>query len=153
MAVTWQLHYWCRKPNQQTGRGEGTALSSGPPFWGLEFRETVASSSPVGLQGWAGLVSGFLILWGLEKSGGISRKNRRGVRRKGTSLTSGRRVVAAQTYTPTHIFTISFFLQFSSVQSLSRLSDSLRPHESQHARPPCPSPTPGVHSDSRPLSQ
>ena len=36
--------------------------------------------------------------------------------------------------------------QFSSVQ-FSRLvvSDSLRPHELQHARPPCPSPTPGVH--------
>jgi len=33
------------------------------------------------------------------------------------------------------------------------VSDSLRPHESQHARPPCPSPTPGVHSDSRPSSQ
>ena len=32
------------------------------------------------------------------------------------------------------------------------MSDSLRPHESQHARPPCPSPFPGVHSDSRPLS-
>ena len=46
------------------------------------------------------------------------------------------------------------FLQFSSVQfSRSVVSDSLRPHESQHARPPCPSPTPGVHSDSRPLSQ
>ena len=43
---------------------------------------------------------------------------------------------------------------FSSVQfSRSVLSDSLRPHESQHARPPCPSPTPGVHSDSRPSSQ
>ena len=28
------------------------------------------------------------------------------------------------------------------------MSDSLRPHELQHARPPCPSPTPGVHSDS-----
>ena len=28
------------------------------------------------------------------------------------------------------------------------MSDSLQPHESQHARPPCPSPTPGVHSDS-----
>ena len=27
----------------------------------------------------------------------------------------------------------------------SVVSDSLRPHESQHARPPCPSPTPGVH--------
>ena len=39
-------------------------------------------------------------------------------------------------------------IQFSSVQSLG-LSDSLRPHELQHARPPCPSPTPGVHSDSR----
>ena len=30
------------------------------------------------------------------------------------------------------------------------MSDSLRPHESQRARPPCPSPPPGVHSDSRP---
>ena len=29
------------------------------------------------------------------------------------------------------------------------MSDSLQPHESQHTRPPCPSPTPGVHSDSR----
>ena len=33
--------------------------------------------------------------------------------------------------------------------SCSVLSDSLRPHESQHTRPPCPSPSPGVHSDSR----
>ena len=33
------------------------------------------------------------------------------------------------------------------------MSDSLRPHESQHARPPCPSPTPGFHSDSCPSSQ
>ena len=42
----------------------------------------------------------------------------------------------------------------SSVQfNRSFVSDSLRPHESQHARPPCLSPTPGVHSDSRPLSQ
>ena len=42
----------------------------------------------------------------------------------------------------------------SSVQfSRSVVSDSLRPHESQHARTPCPSPTPGVHSDSHPLSQ
>ena len=37
--------------------------------------------------------------------------------------------------------------------SCSVVSDSLRPHESQHARPPCPSPTPGVHSDSRLSSQ
>ena len=33
------------------------------------------------------------------------------------------------------------------------MSDCLRPHESQHTRPPCPSPTPRVHSDSRPSSQ
>ena len=37
--------------------------------------------------------------------------------------------------------------------SLSVVSDSLRPHESQHTRPPCPSPTPGVHWDSRPSRQ
>ena len=37
--------------------------------------------------------------------------------------------------------------------SRSVVSDSLRPHESQHARLPCPSSTPGVHSDSRPSSQ
>ena len=44
--------------------------------------------------------------------------------------------------------------QFSSVQfSLSLVSDSLQPQESQHARPPCPSPSPGVHSDSCPSSQ
>ena len=49
---------------------------------------------------------------------------------------------------------ISLEVQFSSVQfSCSVVSDSLRPHESQHARPPCPSPTPGVHSDSCPSSQ
>ena len=41
-------------------------------------------------------------------------------------------------------------VQFSSV---SQLCPTLQPHESQHARPPCPSPTPGVHSDSCPLSQ
>ena len=44
--------------------------------------------------------------------------------------------------------------QFSSVQfSHSVVSDSLGPHESQHTRPPCPSPTSGVHSDSHPSSQ
>ena len=42
----------------------------------------------------------------------------------------------------------------SSVQfSRSVMSDSLRPHERQHARPPCPSPTPEAYSNSRPLSQ
>ena len=37
--------------------------------------------------------------------------------------------------------------------SHSVVSDSLQPHESQHAWPPCPSPSPGVHSDSRASSQ
>ena len=43
-------------------------------------------------------------------------------------------------------------IKFSSVQLLS-MSDSLQPQESQHARRPCPSPTPWVYSDSRPSSQ
>ena len=43
---------------------------------------------------------------------------------------------------------------FSSVQfSRSVVSDSLWPHEPQHARPPCPSPTPGVHPNPYPLSR
>ena len=52
-------------------------------------------------------------------------------------------------------YLVSFLLvQFRSVQfSRSVVSDSLRPRELQHARPPCPSPTPRVHSNSRPLSQ
>ena len=37
--------------------------------------------------------------------------------------------------------------------SRSVVSDSLRPHELKHARPPCPSPTPGVHWDLHPSSQ
>ena len=45
-------------------------------------------------------------------------------------------------------------VQFSSVQfSRSVASDSLRPHGLQHTRLPCPSPTPGVYSNSCPLSQ
>ena len=45
------------------------------------------------------------------------------------------------------------WMVFSSVQfSRSVVSNSLRPHESRHGRPPCPSPTPGGHSDSRPSS-
>ena len=44
--------------------------------------------------------------------------------------------------------------QFSTVQfSRSVMSNSLRPHELQHARPPCPSPTPRDHSNSHPSSQ
>ena len=45
-------------------------------------------------------------------------------------------------------------IKISSVQfSCSLMSDSLSPHESQHTKPPCPSPTPRVHSNSWPLSQ
>ena len=48
----------------------------------------------------------------------------------------------------------NLILIFSSVQfSLSVVSDSLQPHELQLARPPCPSPSPGVHSNSCPSSR
>ena len=46
------------------------------------------------------------------------------------------------------------FIWFSSDEfSRSVVSNSLQPHELQHARPPCPPPSPGVHSDSHPSSQ
>ena len=49
---------------------------------------------------------------------------------------------------PLHIEKCWVYFQFSSVQSShSVMSDSLWPHELQHTRPPCPSPTPGVHSN------
>ena len=45
-------------------------------------------------------------------------------------------------------------VQFSSVQfSRSVVSDSLRPHEPQHSRPPCPSPTSGIYPNSCPLNR
>ena len=51
------------------------------------------------------------------------------------------------------IYTVKGFGIISSVQFIHLVMyDSLQPHEPQHARPPCPSPTPGVHSDSRPSS-
>ena len=45
--------------------------------------------------------------------------------------------------------------RFTSVQfsSVAQSCLTLRPHESQHTRPPCPSPSPRVHSNSRPLSR
>ena len=52
------------------------------------------------------------------------------------------------------LYLLIYKLCLWSVQfSRSVVSNSLQPHESQHARPPCPSPTPGVHPNSRPSSQ
>ena len=77
--------------------------------------------------------------------------------RKGNPLTL---LVGMQTSTATMENSVEIPLKtgnrtaISSVQfSRSVVSNSLRTHELQHARPPCPSPTPGVHSDSRPSSQ
>ena len=52
-----------------------------------------------------------------------------------------------------HLQGASRWLGFPVQFSRSVVSSSLQPHESQHARPPCPSPTPGVHSDSCPSSR
>ena len=50
---------------------------------------------------------------------------------------------------------VNFCVRYQSVSPFSRsvMSDSLRPHELQHTRPPCPSPTPRVYPDSCPLSR
>ena len=50
---------------------------------------------------------------------------------------------------PFHVWLFSGYSVRSVQFSHSIVSDSWRPHESQHARPPCPSPTPGVQWDSR----
>ena len=47
----------------------------------------------------------------------------------------------------------SILKSYLGIRSGQIRSDSLRPQELQHTRPPCPSPTPGVHPDSRPSSQ
>ena len=53
-----------------------------------------------------------------------------------------------------HKFWTKYLLMHLSVQfNCSVVSDSLQPHELQHARPPCPTPTPGAHPNSCPLSQ
>ena len=53
-----------------------------------------------------------------------------------------------------HPITWHIINQFSSVQfSCSVVSDSMWPHEPQHTRPPCPSPTPKVHQNPYPLSR
>ena len=51
-----------------------------------------------------------------------------------------------------HMLTVLILLYVSHF-SHSVVSDSLQPHGLQHARPPCPSPTPRVHSNSCPLSR
>ena len=66
---------------------------------------------------------------------------------------SGKATVSGQLYH--HFISLSLLwprIFLEAPQFSSFVSDSLRPHESQHARPPCPSPTPGVHSDSDPSS-
>ena len=51
------------------------------------------------------------------------------------------------------VYLSKYFLGINHYQfSSSVVSDSSRSHELQHARPPCPSPTPGVHSNSSPSS-
>ena len=67
-----------------------------------------------------------------------------------------RKSVTTSTFHPSICYAVmgSDATIFSSVRfSRSVVSDSLRPHELQYARPPCPSPTPGVHSNSCPSSQ
>ena len=61
----------------------------------------------------------------------------------------GKEYIKAVYYHPGYLTSMQSSVQFSH----SVMSDSLWPHELQHTRPPCPSPTPGVHSDSRPSSQ
>ena len=68
--------------------------------------------------------------------------------RPAESVSRGRAQLCIPTGPPGNHDAPSHSVQFSH----SVVSDSLRPHESQHARPPCPSPTPGVYANSCPSS-
>ena len=71
------------------------------------------------------------------------------MRREGVKLCPGVIAALSRHFSPGY----SIFGIFSSVQfSHSVMSNSLRPHELQHARPPCPSPNPRVHPNPCPLS-
>ena len=66
-------------------------------------------------------------------------------------ITKKERMPFAATWNSLEIVILS---EVSSVQfRCSVVSNSLQPHESQHTRPPCPSPSPGVHSNSHPSSR
>ena len=56
-------------------------------------------------------------------------------------------------YFSNHKIPLMLFIEILQFSSVTVMSDSLRPHGLQHARPPCPLPTPGVHSNSRTLSR
>ena len=70
-------------------------------------------------------------------------------------LVSGIQQSGSVIHTNIYSFHILFHYRLFSLVQFSRSvgSDSLRPHESQHSRPPCPSPTPGVHSNPRPSTE
>ena len=90
---------------------------------------------------WRGKIynRGTLIPWGMLCRGGTMTIWRT-IIIKGTVIIEGDHFVEGDYYRSS--------IQFSH----SVVSDSLRPHEPQHTRPPCPSPTPGVHPNPRPLS-
>ena len=69
-------------------------------------------------------------------------------------LTMVKRILYCKFICPSLCFSfLALFVDLVLQFSRSVVSDSLRPHELQHARSPCPSPTPGVHSDSRSSSR
>ena len=98
--------------------------------------------------------------WGCRVRHSLATKEQEQENREGWSSLLGKDTVASWStclmklkLTLDLSFSFVKFSQFSSVQfSRSVVSNSLWPHESQHARPPCPSPSPGVHSESRPSS-
>ena len=90
--------------------------------------------SPMDRGAWRATVHGSLTLWSLSHG-------------------AGRNAAACGHFGPLVPYrTLNTWQAWVSQCSRSVVSDSLRPHESQHARPPCSLPTPGVYSNSCPLS-
>ena len=86
----------------------------------------------------------------------VSKMARLYLKRVHTQFCCGNRGLDRHSFTIVHIHNVSTTLKVNSLCfqfSHSVVSDSLQPHGPQHTRPPCLSPTPGVYSNSCPLSQ
>ena len=99
------------------------------------------------------LLTALGLRWGFPESS-VGKESTCSVGDLGSILELGRSPVEGKGYPPQYSGLENSMDCIVSVQfSHSVMSDSLRPHESQHARPPCPSLTPGVYSNSCPLSR
>ena len=140
--ILWLVLYFCLPHPAASGITAHWALEIGVHVWFLDCLMALASWSPSFLTSWVNDITSQSLklrpmLWGPPGYKCFLCP---------PFLVCGKKVQPPRPSLSTN--------QFSSVQFRgSVVSDSFQPHELQHTRPLCPSPTPGVHSNSAPSSQ